>query len=145
MAASTPETKDGTTRRDLLDRYLQAVLAMSADDLAALYQEDAVHELPFSEGASSVLRGREAIRARYAAAWAASPVRVEHIDVVAVHESDVACVAELRLTLHVAGRGRHQASNVLVMYAENGLLRRVRDYVDSAAIQRALQRPHGLA
>jgi ketosteroid isomerase-like protein len=116
---------------------------MSADQLAELYREDAVHELPFTKGPRAVLRGREEVRRRYAEVWSSSPVKVEDVHVLAVlavHAATSAVVAELVLQLSAPGVPNFTAGNVLVMQTVGGRLFRVRDYVDNEAILRGLGR-----
>lgn len=57
--------------REVVEQYLRLVATGTADEIAALYAEDATLEDPVGAG---VLRGREAIRGFYAAI---EPLRVE--------------------------------------------------------------------
>ncbi|MGH1564190.1 nuclear transport factor 2 family protein [Mumia sp. DW29H23] len=82
-------TNDGTrssrSAREVAARYHQAMRDMSAEDLADLYAEDAVHEFPFaSPGFPDRFEGREAVREGYRAAWGASAVEVESLEDVTV-------------------------------------------------------------
>ena len=70
----------------IVERYHAAMLAMSADDLAGLYAEDAVHEFPFAfPGMPPRFTGREQVRAGYHAIWGASPAKPEAITGVTVY------------------------------------------------------------
>ena len=69
-------------------RYHEAMCRKSADALADLYAEDAVHEFPFSlPGLPPRFEGREAVRAGYRAMWGASPVVIERVGNVTLHQS----------------------------------------------------------
>ncbi|MFF3918510.1 nuclear transport factor 2 family protein [Streptomyces sp. NPDC001852] len=76
----------------------------SADALAALYAEDAVHEAPFTvPGFPPRFKGREAIRAAYGAMWNASPVVIDSVDTTALHRTsdEEVVVVEQRTRGHV--------------------------------------------
>ncbi|MFJ7496480.1 nuclear transport factor 2 family protein [Streptomyces sp. NPDC097727] len=126
------------TPREVLSRYHQAMLDKSADDLADLYAEDAVHEFPFSSpGFPSSYEGREEVRAGYRAAWGASPVRVEAIEGMEIHET---ADPEVIIGEHVvvgalpAGSGTFTVPGVLIVRVHDGLITRVRDYMDGLAV-----------
>ncbi|MFE3905123.1 nuclear transport factor 2 family protein [Streptomyces sp. NPDC059153] len=126
------------TPREVLSRYHQAMLDKSADDLADLYAEDAVHEFPFSSpGFRSRYEGREEVRAGYRAAWGASPVRVEAIEAMEIHET---ADPEVVIGEHVvvgalpAGSGTFTVPGVLIVRVHDGLITRVRDYMDGLAV-----------
>ncbi|WP_406379880.1 nuclear transport factor 2 family protein [Streptomyces sp. NBC_01618] len=126
------------TPREVLGRYHQAMLDKSADGLADLYATDAVHEFPFaSPGFPSRYEGREEVRAGYRAAWGASPVRVEAIEDVEIHET---ADPEVVIGEHIVvgalpdGGDTFTVPGVLVVRVHDGLITRVRDYMDGLTV-----------
>ncbi|MGW5354242.1 nuclear transport factor 2 family protein [Streptomyces sp. NPDC004031] len=138
-----PHTEALATRspHDVLDRYYQAMLDKSADDLADLYAADAVHEFPFTApGFPPSFEGREAVRAGYRAAWGASPVRVEEIRRVAVHRTDdpEVIVAEQVVMGTVPDTGAaFGVPGLLVLRVRGGRISHVRDYIDTSGLRSA--------
>ncbi|HVW93830.1 MAG TPA: nuclear transport factor 2 family protein [Devosia sp.] len=128
---------------EILSRYHGAMRAKAPDQLADLYAEDAVHELPFDHTPDGILRGRAAVRARYAAAWSVAPVEVRDITNVKLHqtvEPDLV-VAEQDLELTNTTNGHHfVAATVLVMRVRNGEIVHMRDYTDNLTIATELGR-----
>ncbi|WP_052847353.1 nuclear transport factor 2 family protein [Streptomyces avicenniae] len=138
-APSAPSVR---TPRAVLAAYHQAIRDKSADALADLYAEDAVHEFPFtSPGFPSRFEGREELRAGYRAAWGASPVRVEEIRDVTVHETSEPGVLIEEHVIVGTFPGAEAAFTVpglLVLHVRDGLLAYVRDYMDALAVTDAL-------
>ncbi|MFL5998379.1 MAG: nuclear transport factor 2 family protein [Streptomyces sp.] len=129
------------TPREVLTCYYQAMLDKSPDDLADLYATDAVHEFPFtSPGFPSRLEGREAVRAGYRAAWGASPVQVQEVTRVAAYETadPEVIIAEhvVRGTLTTKATA-FTVPGLLILHVRNGLITRVRDYMDASGIAAA--------
>ncbi|MEU6095669.1 nuclear transport factor 2 family protein [Streptomyces sp. NPDC047079] len=129
----------------ILARYRRAMLEKSADDLAALYAVDAVHEFPFLfPGMPARWHGREEVRAGYRAAWDASPALPEQVLEVAVHAStdpEVITVEQTAVTGTVATTGEPFAfPGLLVMRVRGGALVHVRDYMDGLGVAHALGR-----
>ncbi|GGW70561.1 hypothetical protein GCM10010503_54750 [Streptomyces lucensis JCM 4490] len=133
-----PGTSAVPTPLEVLERYYQALLDKSADDLADLYAEDAVHEFPFaSPGFPPRFEGREAVRAGYRAAWGAGPARVEEIRRVAAYETAEpgVIVAEHVVVGTVPPRNaRFTVPGLLILRVDGGLLTRVRDYMDASGV-----------
>ncbi|MEV0978016.1 nuclear transport factor 2 family protein [Streptomyces sp. NPDC049915] len=128
------------TPREVLARYRRAMLDKSADDLADLYAEDAVHEFPFTApGFPPRFEGREAVRAGYRAAWGASPARVEAIEEFAVHDTGdpEVIVAEQVVRASLPGGPAFTVPGLLVLRVRDGLLTRVRDYLDASGVAAA--------
>ncbi|WP_234343374.1 nuclear transport factor 2 family protein [Streptomyces sp. NRRL F-5123] len=123
---------------DVLDRYYQAMLDKSADDLADLYAVDAVHEFPFSvPGFPPSFEGREAVRAGYRASWSASPVRVEEIRRIAVHQTtdpEVIVAEQVVLGTVPATGAAFGVPGLLVLRVHGGRISRVRDYIDTSGL-----------
>jgi uncharacterized protein len=130
--------------REVLARYHQAMRDKSADDLADLYAMDAVHEFPFtSPGFPPRYQGREAVRAGYRAAWDASPVRVEEVRDIVVHETGDPEVIVAEHTVVGALPGRADGitvPGVLILRVRDGMLVHVRDYMDGFCVRNAISR-----
>ncbi|WP_329595679.1 nuclear transport factor 2 family protein (plasmid) [Streptomyces sp. NBC_01005] len=129
------------TPREVLNRYYQAMLEKSADDLADLYALDAVHEFPFtSTGFPPRYEGREAVRAGYRAAWGASPVQVQEVRKVAAYET---ADPEVIIAEHVVvgtlptGHTDFTVPGLLILHVHSGLITRARDYMDSLGVPSA--------
>ncbi|MBT2415921.1 nuclear transport factor 2 family protein [Streptomyces sp. ISL-12] len=110
----------------------------SPDDLAGLYAVDAVHEFPFtSPGFPPRLEGREAVREGYRAAWGASPVRVQEITDVTVHETvtpGVIVAEHVVVVSPPSGGAAFTVPGLLVLRVKDGLLTHVRDYMDGLGV-----------
>ncbi|MQY16112.1 putative PhzA/B-like protein [Streptomyces sp. RB5] len=127
--------------REVLARYYRAMLDKSADDLADLYAPDGVHEFPFTApGFPPRFEGREAVRAGYRAAWGASPVQVEEVREVAVHETTdpAVIVAEHVVVGSLPATGAaFTVPGLLVLHVHDGRITRTRDYMDTLAVSAA--------
>jgi uncharacterized protein len=132
------------TPQEILQRYQQAMIDQSADDLAGLYAADAVHELPFLfPGMPDRLEGREQVRGVYRAAWAASDAQPQAVREVAVHSCDdgEVLVAEQVVSGVLRSTGQpFEFPGVLVLRVRNGQIIRVRDYMDGLGVAHALGR-----
>lgn len=129
------------TPREALARYHQAMLDKSADDLADLYATDAVHEFPFaSPGFPPRFEGREAVRAGYRTAWGASPARVQEIRTVATYETadpEVIVAEHVVVGTLPARDTTFTVPGLLILHVRDGLITRVRDYMDGAGVRSA--------
>jgi uncharacterized protein len=148
-----PETTTATPQppvgpREIVERFHGAMLSKSADDLADLYAVDARHEFPFLfPGLPACFHGREEIRAGYRAMWGASPVEVETIRDVVVHEAAEAgtVVVEQTVVGAVAPTGRPvTVPGILVIRVRDGLIVHTRDYMDGLGVATATDRLPGL-
>ncbi|MET7635651.1 nuclear transport factor 2 family protein [Streptomyces sp. NPDC005078] len=135
------DTPAARTPHSVLTGYYRAMLDKSPDDLADLYSIDAVHEFPFaSPGFPPSFEGREAVRAGYRAAWGASPVQVEEVRRVAAYET---ADPEVIVAEHVVvGALPTKATTftvpgLLILHVRNGLITRVRDYMDGLGVASA--------
>ncbi|MFI8076054.1 nuclear transport factor 2 family protein [Streptomyces sp. NPDC086033] len=135
------DTPAARTPREVLTCYYQAMLDKSPDDLADLYATEAVHEFPFtSPGFPARFEGREAVRAGYRAAWGASPAEVQEVRRVAAYET---ADPEVIIAEHVVkGTLTTKATTftvpgLLILHVRDGLITRVRDYMDSAGVAAA--------
>ncbi|MFF2330778.1 MULTISPECIES: nuclear transport factor 2 family protein [unclassified Streptomyces] len=132
-----PQEASARTPREVLGRYHQAMLDKSADDLADLYAVDALHEFPFaSPGFPARYEGREAVRAGYRAAWGASPVEAEAVEDIEIHETgdpEVVVGEHVVVVALPAGGGTFTMPGLLVIRVRDGLITRIRDYMDGLA------------
>ena len=128
----------------IVTRYQAAMVHKSADELAALYAEDAVHEIPFTvPGFPPRFEGREAVRAAYAAMWKASPAVIERVESLAVHEATapgVIIVEQVAIGRVGADGPQFSVPGLLVLHVVDGLIVRCRDYMDGLAVDRARNR-----
>lgn len=125
---------------DVITRYHEAMVNKSAEDLAALYAESAVHEIPFTvPGFPPRFEGRDAIRAAYGTMWNASPVVVERMQEVVVHlgADPEVVVVEQTAVGRVGPDGPHfRLPSLLVLRIRDGSIAHCRDYLDGLAITR---------
>ncbi len=135
------DTPAARTPHEVLTCYYQAMLDKSPDDLADLYTVDAVHEFPFSSpGFPPSFEGREAVRAGYRAAWGGSAVQVKEVRSVAAYET---ADPEVIIAEHVVvGTLPTKATTftvpgLLILHVRNGLITRVRDYMDGLGVASA--------
>ncbi|QWF77488.1 nuclear transport factor 2 family protein [Amycolatopsis sp. CA-230715] len=133
--------------QDIVSAYLDAIGRGAYDELADLYAEDAVIEIPFAPpGVPRTSRGREVFRARSKSSEALW--RIEGVDQVTVHQTTDPGIAVVEFTLHRRLResGRLVSSGyVVVLTIRDGLIQHGRDYADPVAGARALGRLHQLA
>ncbi|GAA2432352.1 hypothetical protein GCM10010191_52950 [Actinomadura vinacea] len=125
----------------IVERYHQAMRDKSADALADLYAEDAVHEFPFSvPGLPPCFEGREAVRAGYRKMWEASPVLVEGIeDVTTLRATDPEVIVVEQVVTGTVGPGGPdlRVPGLLVLRIRDGLIVHCRDYMDGFAVAEA--------
>jgi uncharacterized protein len=129
---------------EILERYQRAIVDQAADDLADLYSDDAVHEIPFAfPGLPRRYVGREEVRAAYRALWAASPATPQQIRDVRIHTTQDPGVIVVEQT--VAGEvgptgAAFEFPGVLVLTVREGRIVHVRDYLDGLGAVQALGR-----
>lgn len=130
--------------RAIVRRYQQAMIDMSADDLADLYAADAVHEVPFLfPGMPDRFEGREQVRAAYRAAWAASDAQPQAVREVGVHscaDSEVLIVEQVVSGVLRSTGQPFEFPGVLVLRVRDGEITHVRDYMDGLGVAHALGR-----
>jgi len=123
---------------DVVTRYHEAMVNKSADDLAALYAESAVHEIPFTApGFPPRFEGRDAIRAGYGAMWNASPVVLERMEEVVVHlgaDPEVVVVEQTAVGSVGPDGPLFRLPSLLVLRIRDGSIVHCRDYLDGLAI-----------
>ncbi|AQZ66936.1 unnamed protein product [[Actinomadura] parvosata subsp. kistnae] len=118
---------------EIVAGFHAAMLHKSADELADLYAEDALHEFPF--GGLAPYEGREAVRENYRATWGATPFEVEEVRQVALHRTQDPEVVVVEQTVHgTAGGHRLTVPGLLVLRIRDGKIVHTRDYMDTSAI-----------
>lgn len=130
--------------REVLERYHAAMIRKSADDLADLYAADAVHDFPFvAPFRLHRYHGSEEVRAGYREAWETSPVRVDAIRNVVIHETadPEVIVAEQEAVATETTSGKpFTLAFLLVMRVRGGKIVHLRDYSDALGSAIALNR-----
>ncbi|UOZ09301.1 nuclear transport factor 2 family protein [Amycolatopsis sp. WQ 127309] len=126
--------------REVFDRFLAASVANRWDDLADLYAEDVVVEMPFTPaGVPRLTKGREELRRRFRAAGGVR--RLVKAENVVVHETADPAVLVAEFDLHGEMAGETFASSyVMVMTIADGRITRSRDYSDTAAAAERIRR-----
>lgn len=144
---STQEPAAEPSTLEVTRRYLDATSRGAYDELADLYAEDAVIEIPFAPpGIPRTSQGREVFRTRFKSAermW-----QIEGVDHVSVHQSVDPEVVIVEFTLHrrMWESGKRVSSGyIVVMTIRDGLIQHSRDYADPVAGARALGRLRDLA
>ncbi|GAA4542489.1 nuclear transport factor 2 family protein [Amycolatopsis samaneae] len=127
--------KPASDARQVFDRFLAASVENRWDDLADLYAEDTVVELPFTvPGVPRLTRGREALRTRFKAA--AEVRRLTKAENVVVHETTDPAVIIAEFDLHnevLADGAGFTSSYAMVLTVRDGRIVHSRDYIDTAA------------
>jgi ketosteroid isomerase-like protein len=127
--------------REVLERYRQAAITRSADDMSRVYAVDAIHEFPFTRpGLPSRLEGRDAIVTWIAAGWQAFPLKYERYRTLAIHDTGdpETIVVEQEALGTSAATGEFALPNIVVLTARNGQIARLRDYVNIPAAAAAM-------
>jgi ketosteroid isomerase-like protein len=129
--------------REVLERYRQAAISQSADEMSRLYAVDAVHEFPFTRpGLPSRLEGRDEIVNWIAAGWKANALKYERYRTFAIHHTadQDTIIAEQEALGTSASTGEFALPNIIVLTARNGQITRLRDYVNIPAAAAAIGR-----
>ena len=126
------------------DQVVQALLdgiaAGPTAELASLYAEDAIVELPYASPGGLRLQGREQIRQHFERA-AGAPFRLtpERLTLHRTHDDEVV-IAEYDYAGEVIRTGqRFTVSNVQIVRVRAGLIQRSRDFHDHAGMAAALR------
>ncbi|MEU6409026.1 nuclear transport factor 2 family protein [Microbispora sp. NPDC046933] len=126
-----------------LERFRQAAISQSADDMSRVYAVDAVHEFPFTRpGVPSRLEGRDEIVNWIAAGWKASPLKYERYRTLAIYDTDhpETIVVEQEAIGTSTSTGEFALPNIVVLTARNGQIAHLRDYVNVLAAAAAMGR-----
>jgi ketosteroid isomerase-like protein len=134
---------DVSAARKLLDCYYSAMVHKNADELAALYAEQAIHEFPLlSPYFPQQLHGRAAIGSHYAAVWKAAAMRLQEVRETALYltRDPEVFVAEAQLTATTNAGKQFSLSFALVVRMQGGKIVHLRDYMDALGAACALDR-----
>lgn len=127
---------------DLLERLRLASIARDAGQLADLYAPDAIHEFPFvTPGAPARIEGRAAIAEFNDTVFRNLPFAYSEYRTVAVHQAGemVLVVEQEAIGVNTITGAPFALPNVWVIEVDaQGLVVRLRDYVNPAAVSEAL-------
>ena len=136
---------DCATPRAVLRRFHAAMHAKSADALADLYTEDAIHEFSFAvPHRPARYVGQAEIRAGYGEAWRDHPLEIDAIEDVFVHDAadPEVVIGQWRLRGSLRATGAPvEATGLLVLRVRGGKIVHCRDFMDAMGLARALGRP----
>jgi ketosteroid isomerase-like protein len=127
--------------REVLERFRQAAISQSVDDMRQLHAADAVHEFPFSRpGLPSRLEGRDEIVSFMAAGWQAYGLKYESYRTHAIYDTGdpETIIVEQEVLGTSASTGEFALPNIVVLSARNGQIIRLRDYVSIPAAAAAM-------
>ena len=127
--------------REVLERFRQAAISQSVDDMSRLYAVDAVHEFPFTRpGLPSLLEGRDEIVNWIAAGWEANLLKYERYRTLAIHDTNdpETIIVEQEALGTSASTGEFALPNIVVLTVRNGQISRLRDYVNILAATAAM-------
>lgn len=127
--------------REVLERFRQAAISQSAEDLSRVYAADAVHEFPFTRpGLPSRLEGRDEIVSWVAAGWRTGTLKYERYRTRAIHDTtdpETIIVEQDALGTSTA-TGEFALPNIVVLTARDGQIAHLRDYVNILAAAAAM-------
>ena len=138
-----PEQEQEAGAREVLERFRQAAISQSADDMSRVYAVDAVHEFPFTRpGVPSRLDGRDEIVNWIAAGWKAYPLKYERYRTLAIYDTNdpETIIVEQEALGTSASTGEFALPNIVVLTVCNGQIARLRDYVNILAAAAAIGR-----
>ncbi len=141
MALSEQKQEGGA--REVLERFRQAAISQSVDDMSRLYAADAVHEFPFTRpGLPSRLEGRDEIVTWIAAGWKATSLKYERYRTLAIHNTGdpETIIVEQEALGTSTSTGEFALPNIVVLTVYNGQITRLRDYVNIPAAAAAIGR-----
>jgi ketosteroid isomerase-like protein len=129
--------------REVLERFRQAAVRQSADDMRRLYAADAVHEFPFTRpGLPSRLEGRDEIVGWIAAGWATGALKYERYRTRAIHDTGdpETIIVEQEALGTSPSTGEFALPNIVVLTVRDGRIVHLRDYVNILAAAAAMGR-----
>ena len=127
--------------RELLERWRQAAINQSADDMRRAYAVDAVHEFPFTRpGVPSRLEGRDGIVSWTTAVWKTNTFKYERYRTLAIHDTNdpETIIVEQEAIGTSTSTGEFALPNIIVLTVRNGQIARLRDYVNILAAAAAM-------
>ena len=129
--------------REVLERFRQAAVSQSPDDMSRVYAVDAVHEFPFTRpGLPSRLEGRDEIVTWMAAGWKDHSLKYERYRTLAVHDTGdpETIIVEQEALGTSTSTGEFALPNIVVLTARGGQIVHLRDYVNVLAAAAAMGR-----
>lgn len=128
---------------EVLERWRQAAIDRSIQDVSSVYAINAVHEFPFSRpGIPSRIEGRDAIVSFIAAFWSSGLLSYERYRTIAIHgtTNPTTIVVEQEVEGTSSTTGTFVLPNLLVLTARHSEIAHLRDYVNVLAAQEAIGR-----
>jgi ketosteroid isomerase-like protein len=125
----------------VLERWRQAAIDRSVEDMKSLYAIDAVHEFPFTRpGVESRMEGRDKIVGFMAAFWSRGLLTYEQYRTLAIHQTTDphTIVVEQEVEGTSSTTGSFVLPNLLVLTARSGEISHIRDYVNVLAAAEAI-------
>ncbi|MEC3973857.1 nuclear transport factor 2 family protein [Amycolatopsis sp. H20-H5] len=122
--------------RQVLERWRQAAISQSAEDMGRVYTMDAIHEFPFTRPElPSRLEGRDEIVSWATAAWKTAAFKYDRYRTLAIHDThdpDTIVVEQEALGTSAA-TGEFALPNIVVLTVRNGQIAHLHDYVNILA------------
>jgi len=122
------------TPEELVQAYHQAMLHLSAEELAGLFAEDARYEFPFlTPGRPSAYESRQEIYAGFKQAWSNAPVRLDSIENIAIYHTSDPSVVIVEQNMRATVKDSNQTfvrPALLIFFTKDGFITRLRDYAD---------------
>jgi ketosteroid isomerase-like protein len=125
----------------VLERWRQAAIDRSVEDISSVYAIDAVHEFPFTRpGLPTRMEGRDEIVNFIAAFWTSGPLRYERYRTIAIHNTTdpSTIVVEQEVEGTSSTTGPFVLPNLLVLTARQGEIVHLRDYANVLAAAEAI-------
>ncbi|MET0234476.1 MAG: nuclear transport factor 2 family protein [Kibdelosporangium sp.] len=124
--------------RAVLERWRQASIDQSVDDMGRVFAAEAVHEFPFTRpGLPSRIEGRDEITRWAAAVWSTNAFRYERYRTLAIHDTNdpATIIVEQEAIGTSATTGEFALPNIIVLTVRNGQIVHLRDYVNILAAE----------
>lgn len=134
-AATAPDPQS------VLERFRQAAIDESAEDMRGVYAVNAVHEFPFVRtGVPSRMEGRDAILEFMTAFWGAGPLKYERYRTIAIHATadPDTIIVDQEVEGTSAATGSFVLPNLMIMRVRNGEITHVRDFANLYALDAAV-------
>jgi ketosteroid isomerase-like protein len=127
--------------REVLERWRQAAINQSVEEMTRVFAVDAVHEFPFTRpGLPSRLVGREEIVRFSTAVWDTNTFEYERYRTLAIHDTSDpnTIVVEQEALGTGTSTGEFALPNIIVLTARDGQIAHLRDYVNILAAEAAM-------
>jgi len=127
--------------REVLERWRQAAISQSIEDMRRVYAVDAVHEFPFTRpDLPSRLEGRDEIVDWTAAGWQTNTLKYERYETLAIHDTGdpATIIVEQEALGTSASIGEFALPNIVVLTVRDGQIAHLRDYVNILAAAAAM-------